>query len=69
LLAAFPGQGAEFEKAVDQTMADPHLRDIVTSLVGVAFGGYVIKAAGDIPAAIDLINRELRTAEDLGSLG
>lgn len=68
LLAAFPNQGPEFKAALDTAMDDPRLREIVATLVGAAFGGY-IKIAGDVPAAIDLINRELRTAEDLDSLG
>jgi hypothetical protein len=68
LLAAFPKQGPEFAAALDRAMQDPQLRDIMSSLVGTAFGGY-IKIAGDIPAAVELINRELRAAEDLDSLG
>jgi len=68
LLAAFPGPGAQFAEAVDQAMEDPHLRDIVATLVGAAFGGY-IKLTGDVPAAIELISRELRAAEGLARLG
>jgi hypothetical protein len=68
LLAAFPNQGPEFKAALDEAMADPHLRDVVSALVGTAFGGY-IKIAGDVPAAIELISRELRAAEDLDGLG
>jgi hypothetical protein len=68
LLAAFPRQGADFTKVLDEAMEDSRLRDIISSLVGTAFGGY-IKIAGDVPAAIELINRELRVAEDLDRLG
>ncbi|NTY58729.1 hypothetical protein [Mycolicibacterium sphagni] len=68
LLAAFPTQGATFTAALDQALADPRLRDIVSALVGTAFGGY-IKITGDVPGAIDLIERELRTAEELAALG
>lgn len=69
LLAAFPHHGTRYEKALDQALNDPQLRDIVSQLVGVAFGGYVIKAKGDFSAAIDLIARELRASEDLDNLG
>jgi hypothetical protein len=69
LLAAFPNQGPQYENALDQALKEPHLRDILSQLVGVAFGGYVIQAEGDFSAAIELINRELRTVEDLDSLG
>ncbi|SPM40597.1 hypothetical protein MNAB215_2798 [Mycobacterium numidiamassiliense] len=69
LLAAFPEQGPQYKKVLDQALNDPQLRDIVSHLVGVAFGGYVIKAEGDLSAAIELINSELRTVEDLDSLG
>jgi hypothetical protein len=69
LLVAFPKQGADFDAAVDQAMQEPDLRDIVSSLVGVAFGSYILKEGGDFRAAVELVNREHRAAEDLDSLG
>jgi hypothetical protein len=69
LLAAFPDQGPRFKKALDEALNDPQLRDVVSHLVGVAFGSYVLKCDGDFAAASELITSELRTIEDLDSLG
>jgi hypothetical protein len=69
LLVAFPEQGAEFSRALDEALADRELRQTSSALVGVACGGYVRLRDGDFRAAPDLIHRELRAAEDLSNLG
>lgn len=68
LLAAFPTQGAAYSTALDEALADPQLRDTLSALVGVAFAGYIRLRDGDVAAAIELVQRELRTAEDLAGL-
>jgi len=68
LLAAFPTQGAASSIALHDALADPKLRDTLSALVGVAFGGFIRLQDGDIGAAIELVQRELRAAEDLASL-
>lgn len=68
LLAAFPTQGAAYSTARDDALADPKLRDTLSALVGVVFGGYIRLQDGDIGAAIELVQRELRAAEDLAGL-
>ena len=40
----------------------------MTYLAGAAFGGYIEKCGGDRQAAVALIVRELRAAEDLAGL-
>lgn len=64
LLAAFPNH----TNVLDEVLDSPDLRDTVSQLVAVAFGGFVLKCEGDIPSAVNLIKRELRVVEDLAKL-
>jgi hypothetical protein len=66
LLSSF--LGPQFSQVLDETLADPASRDIVTSLVSVAFGGYVRLADGDPQKAFEIIERERQAAEDLRDL-
>ena len=68
LLVAFTGHPDLYRDVLDKTMHDPRLRDIVNYLVGVAFGGYVVRHNGDPQAAIEEIIGELHLAEDLDDL-
>jgi hypothetical protein len=68
LLTAFPGPPKEYSIALDSALADPGLRDILNSVVAVAFGAYILKY-GDPAQAIAVIEREHLAAEDLASLG
>jgi hypothetical protein len=58
----------QFSQALDETLSDPALRDILTSLAAVAFGGYVRLADGDPQKAFEIIARERQAAEDLRDL-
>lgn len=66
LLASF--LGPDYSQALDDTLTDPALRDILTALVSAAFGGYMRLADGDPQKAFDIINRERQAAEDLRDL-
>jgi hypothetical protein len=63
-----PKGPAVHSSTLDATLADPHLRDIVNYLAGTALGGFIEKCEGNMTAAVELIVRELRTAEDLAAL-
>jgi hypothetical protein len=63
-----PNGPAMYRSTLDATLADTHACDIVTYLAGAAFGGYIEKCGGDTQAAVALIVRELRAAEDLAGL-
>jgi hypothetical protein len=60
--------GADYTRVLDETLASPLLRDVLTQLVSTAFGAYVLKYDGDVQTARDTIARELRAAEDLDNL-
>ncbi|ETZ75124.1 hypothetical protein L841_0082 [Mycobacterium sp. MAC_080597_8934] len=66
MLSAFVGP--QFSQVVDETLDDPGLRDILTTLVGVAFAGYIRLADNDLQKATELIDRERQAAEDLRDL-
>jgi hypothetical protein len=63
-----PNGPALYRTTLDATLADTHARDIITYLAATAFGGYIEKCDGDLRAAVALIVRELRAAEDLAGL-
>jgi hypothetical protein len=67
-LADNPAAPAVHSHALDEAMADRHLRDIVTCLASMALGGFIERYGGDVEAAIATIVRELSAAEDLASL-
>lgn len=67
LLIAFPRQGDDYSRALDEAMDHPHLREVISALVGVAFGGYTVKF-GSPAEAMAVIERELRVAEDLAGI-
>jgi hypothetical protein len=54
--------------ALDEAMASPDLRHIVSNLVGTAFGSLLILSGRDLDATRDAVKRELADAEDLGAL-
>lgn len=60
--------GPKFSETIDETLSDPALRDIISTLVGAAFAGYVRLADGDPQKAMEIIERECRTAEELRDL-
>jgi hypothetical protein len=67
-LTGDPKAPSVHSQCLDETMADEHLRDIITCLAAMAFGGYVDRESGDVKAAVATIVRELRAAEDLAGL-
>lgn len=67
LLATFPRQGDDYSRALDDALADPELRATLSALVGVAFGGYIVKY-GSFPEAVAVVEREHAVAEDLAGL-
>src|SRR4051812_20289053 len=63
-----PQAPSVYSYTLDAIIADKLLRDTITYLAGIAFGGYITRESGDVKAALATIVRELRTAEDLASL-
>ena len=66
-LANDPRGPAVHSSTLDATLADAHLRDIVNYLSGTAIG-LIEKCEGDTTPAVELIVREICTAEDLAAL-
>lgn len=57
------------DRALDEAMDDPNLRDAVAYLVGLGMERYCINSHGDWAEATAEIDAQLKLAEDLESLG